>query len=355
MKLDAIRPLYDHPGPFASVYLDTDRSLEGFANVIQRRWAGLRERLTEAGAPDEVLDPIGELLLDPSHSAPGRAVFARGSDILLTAPLSAPPRRDIARWGPLPHVMPLLAQLGEPVPHIRVLADHAGADVVVVTGSGRRELSVEATDRPLQKTGQGGWSQRHYEQNVEETWRRNAAAVAGIVDREAQRTGAEVIVLAGDPKARCLVIDQLGKESARRLTVADHGSRAPGAGLEHFDAEVERACAAWADARRALLLDAYAAGQSVTGLQETTRALRDRRVRTVLLRDDPSSTATAWIGPEPAQVSTDRADLLDWGVREPVEERADAALARATAATDAEVWFVEEIASRDGVGALLRF
>jgi hypothetical protein len=38
-----------------------------------------------------------------------------------------------------------------------------------------------------------------------------------------------------------------------------------------------------------------------------------------------------------------------------VEDRADAALARAIAATNAELWFVDEIESPDGVAAVLRF
>ncbi|GAB3904107.1 hypothetical protein GCM10027612_71480 [Microbispora bryophytorum subsp. camponoti] len=43
------------------------------------------------------------------------------------------------------------------------------------------------------------------------------------------------------------------------------------------------------------------------------------------------------------------------GVEEPMRERVDAALARAVAATDAELWFVPRLESPDGIGALLRF
>ncbi|GAA0388070.1 Vms1/Ankzf1 family peptidyl-tRNA hydrolase [Microbispora corallina] len=355
MRLDFIRGLYDGPGPFASVFLDSDRSHEGAADVVRRRWANLGERLAAAGAPSEVLDAIAEIVLDPARAAPGRAVFARDGQVLLTEPLPAPPRRETARWAPLPHVVPLLAQRGERVPHIRVLADHAGADLVVVA-DGRRELTVEgAVEWPMQETGHGDWSQARLERDVEEIRRRNAATVAEAVDKEVHGTGAEVVVLGGDPKARGLVAEHLSKDTLRRLAVAEHGSRAPGAAPGPFEAEVERACAAWLDRRRDELLETYAGGNSVAGLQETARALRERRVGTVLLRDDPSSTATVWVGPEPTHLSTDRADLLTWGVAEPFEERADAALARAAAATDAEIWFVDHIDSPDGVGALLRF
>ncbi|WP_182873722.1 Vms1/Ankzf1 family peptidyl-tRNA hydrolase [Microbispora sp. H10670] len=355
MRLDFIRGLYEPGGPYASVYLDTDRSSEGAANVVQRRWAHLRELLAAEGAPPEALDPIGELMLDPVWAAPGRAVFARRGEVVLTEPLACRPRRQTARWSPLPHVVPLLAQRGEHVPHIEVLADRAGGDVAVVADGQRRELTVEVAEGPIQKTGAGGWSQRNFEREVEETWRRNAVAVAEVVEKEAHAIGAEVVVLAGDPKARALVTDHLAKDVVRRLTVAEHGSRAPGADPHHFRQETDAACRAWVDRRCAELLGAFAAGPAVAGLQETARALRDRRVSTVLVRDDPSSTATMWIGPEPTHLSTDPAELGAWGVEEPVRERADAALARAVAATDAQLWFVDHIDSPDGIGALLRF
>lgn len=356
MKLDFIRPLYGRPGPYASVYLDTDRSDEGQANVIQRRWAMLSEHLAKAGAPAEDLDAIGELVLDPRVVAPGRAVFATGGEVVLHYPLAASPRRQTARWSPLPHVVPLLAQRGELVPRVEVLADHMGAEVITVTDGARRKLKVEAVaEWPIQKTGQGGWSQTRYERDVEETWRRNAVAVAEVMDKEVQRATAEVVVLGGDPKARGLVLEYLGKDTARKVTLSEHGSRAAGSDSRNFQADVDRACGEWVTRCRTELLDAYAAGPYATGLTETARALRDRRVRTLLLHDDPSSTATMWVGPEPTQISTDRVELMDWGVEEPFEERADAALARAVAETDADFWFVGDLPSPDGVGAVLRF
>lgn len=357
MRLDFIRGLYERGGPYASVYVDTDRSSEGAANVIQRRWAQLRERLAEEGAPASALDPINELMLDPVWAAPGRAAFAREGEVVLTEPLAHRPRRQTARWSPLPHVVPLLAQRGEHVPARRG-AGRPGRRRRRRRGrrtAARADRGGGGPGPPLQKTGQGGWSQANFDREVEEGWRRNAVALAEVVEKEAHGIGAEVVVLAGDPKARALVTDYLAKDVVRRLTVAEHGSRAPGADLDHFRQEVEGACRAWTDRRCEELLNTYASGNAVAGLTETARALRDRRVGTVLMHDDPSSTAMMWIGPEPTQLSTDPAELAAWGVEEPMRERADAALARAVAATDAELWFVPRLESPDGIGALLRF
>ncbi|MBV9208320.1 MAG: hypothetical protein JO037_23615 [Actinobacteria bacterium] len=51
------------------------------------------------------------------------------------------------------------------------------------------------------------------------------------------------------------------------------------------------------------------------------------------------------------------ARLAERGISEPVRDRADAAVARAVACTDAELFFLPEgvPAPRDGIGATLRY
>src|SRR5690606_8636653 len=146
-------------------------------------------------------------------------------------------------------------------------------------------------------------------------------------------------------------------DAAERVVVVERGSRAPGAAPEPFAAEVETAIDDWLAARRAERLDAYRAGPSVTGLDAVARALREGRVDTMFLVDDPSSTATMWIGAEGTRLLVVRDELVGWGVAVPFRGRADAALARALALTDAELCLVreDELDSRDGVAALLRY
>ncbi|GAA5054839.1 hypothetical protein HNP84_006111 [Thermocatellispora tengchongensis] len=356
MRLDAIRPLYEQgEGPFASVYLDTSRADESGAAEVELRWRRLREQLLDAGADAETLDAIGRLVTSPAEAAPGRAVFATGGRVVYDEPLPHPPRREIARWSPLPHVMPLLAQRGESVPHLRVLADHTGAEVVVVGAGAPRRTAVGSEDWPMQKTGQGGWSQKRYERGVEETWERNAIAVAETVDKEARRVGAELVVVAGEPASRALVCEHLDAYSADRVVMAEHGKRAQGAAREPFERDAEEAVDDWVAHRREELIEHYGEGPSATGLQETVRALRNGQVDTLLLADDPHADGVMWIGPEGGQLAVDRAELVEWGVPEPRRERADAALARAVATTDAELWFVARESLGTDVAALLRY
>ncbi|GAT70919.1 peptide chain release factor 1 [Planomonospora sphaerica] len=357
MKLDMLRSVYDREGPFASAYLDTDRAVEQGGDQVRLRWEALSEQL--AGADKATLSALEKLFTDVSAAAPGRAAFAAGGEILHTEALAEPPRRATARWSALPHVMPLLAQRGENVPHVRVVIDHLGADVITVGSGAPRRTAVQVQDWPHQKTAQGGWSQRHYENNVEETWARNARAVAEAVDEEVRRVGAELVIVAGDPQSRPLLQDSLGKEASAVLVTVDHGSRATGSDPLPFNQDVESAIDSWLDRRREELLERHREGSAkelaVSGLAATACALREGRVDTLLLVDRPDADGLLWVGPDGTQLAVERDEMQEWGVAEPWQDRADAALARAVCATDAALWFVPELDAPDGVGAVLRF
>ncbi|MBG0832758.1 peptide chain release factor 1 [Planomonospora sp. ID67723] len=357
MRLDALRPLYERAGPFASVYLDTGRAVPQGEQQIELRWKALSERLEEADPA--TLGAFEKLFTSVHAAAPGRAAFACGGELVYTEPLADRPRRETARWSPLPHVMPLLAQRGENVPHIRVLVDHAGADVIVVGAGSPRRTAVQAQDWPLQKTGQGGWSQRRYESSVEEAWERNAKAVAEAVDEEVRRMGAELVVMAGDPKSVSLLRSHLGHEAAERAVAVEHGNRAEGSDPMPFVQEVETAIDSWLERRREQLMERYGEASAkeltVSGLAATARAFREGRVDTLLMVDRPDADGLMWIGPEGGQLATEESEIREWGVESPQRDRADAALARAVATTDAELCFVPELDAPDEVAALLRF
>ena len=142
----------------------------------------------------------------PQPGRYGLATFAAHGETALSHVLPAPPRRELAEFGPLPHAMPLVAQLGEEIPYVRVVVGHTGADVTVA-GQGRlmRTESLQGSGIfPIRKIKAGGWSQRHWQQAAYETWRRNAAEVATAVAELAGRSDAEVIVVEGDARSvRC--------------------------------------------------------------------------------------------------------------------------------------------------------
>lgn len=336
MRLDFIRPLYERGGPYTSLYVGALTERE---RAVQ--WAGLRGEAVRAGA--RIPEALEEEALRPG---PGQAVFATEHDVVLVERLAEPPR-PLARFSPLPHVTPMLMRRGENVAHLRVVVDHAGAEVTVFGGGSPRSATIEAEDWPLQKTAQGGWSQKRYERAVEETWEKNAVAVAHEIDEQVRRIGADLVLVAGEAKSRSLVGDHLGTKSTDRMLMVEHGHRG---GLGGFEHDVEAALDGWLDRRRAELLERHREQDGPVGMTQVARALREGRVHALLLPGELDRQV--WVGDGGTQVSADDGELRDWGVEKPVAERADSALVRAATMTDAELWFTDQVPD---VAAVLRY
>ena len=101
--------------------------------------------------------------------------------------------------------------------------------------------------------------------------------------------------------------------------------------------------------------------RAVEGLGATLAALRDGLVADVLVSDNPAGDgaidpAVAWIGRGLADVATAPEQLIQRGVVDPVQDRADAALARAACGTGATLSFMPGSADLPAgwIGALLR-
>lgn len=369
MNLEFLRPLYDQIGDYVSVYLDTDRAHENAADAIGVRWHDAREELAAAGASAATLNAIGPVI--GRDGARGRAVFARDGAVAFSGALDAPPRRQIARLATLPHLMPLLAQHRPPIPHVRVSATHEGGEIVAVGASGAEWRDwVEGSTWPIHKTSVGGWSQDRYQRSVEETWEENAKSLAAEVAAVADRITPWHVIVAGDVRARTLLLSHLPKVLAESATVYPEEVAADSPAMTEA---ANRALSDWADREARERFDDWQAGLAhglaVEGLAQVMTAFRNGQVSDLLLADDPHSTATAWIGPGGHDLAASREELVEWGVPDPVADRADAALVRAIVTTGAALHFVpadlvetgDEPTSghitrpRDGVAALLRF
>lgn len=376
MDLRFLVPLATRPGPYASVYLDLSHATEDADHQIALRWRALAEALAEQGCDDKTIAALGDAVTGgpPVVGTAGRVLVASEGTVVLDRMLPAPPRREIARLAPLPHLAPLLAQAPATVPHLTVVADRLGADVTAYGESATpvAEDEITGTDHHVHKVPGGGWAHRRYQQRVEETWERNARQVVDRIDELVREIGAELVVLGGEVRARAALTDAL-PERLRAITVqTDTGGRADGAAVEPFTAEVHRLVRQRTLERHADVIADYATelahgGRAAEGLAAVLRALRQAAVDTLLLVDDPSSDATLWIGPDPIQLATDPAELRALGVDEPEQDRVDAAVVRALVATGASLVVLDDEAfasevlggaqvtpPRDGVGALLR-
>ncbi|TDC85442.1 peptide chain release factor 1 [Micromonospora sp. KC606] len=366
MNLRFLRPLFNRPGSWASVYLDTSRVGANADHEVELRWRALRATLAGQGADAATLAALDEAVRN-RPTEPGRhglALFARAGEVALVEPLPAPPPTDEAHVGALPHAMPLLAQRGGEVPHVRVLADRTGADLTGLTVDGTpRQRTVHGGESfPLTKVQAGGWSHRRYQQAAEVSWERNAGDVAAAAADLAESVGAEVIVVGGDVRAAQLFRERLPVRWRDRTVRTDAGSRHAGADNTALDDVTVQAIAEVADRHDREVVDRFRAqavdGTAPTGLAEVVAGLQRGQVDTVLLVNDTSSTDTLWIGPDnPTHVAADEQTLRALGVHDPQRVRADAALLRAIAGTDAELVLVGpgEVPLAHGVGAVLRY
>jgi Bacterial archaeo-eukaryotic release factor family 2 len=364
MELSFIRGLYDVPGPWASVYLDATHHTEPSRATIKIRWKDLRRALRDQGLDEPTLHALQAELVDEqtmraldSVEPEGRkhrgwhglALFAAQGEVRHAELLSEPPQRDVADVSPLPHLTPLLSERGEQVPTVRVIVNRVGADIDDPSGG---VIQVEGHHLvPIRKTHGGGWSEEHLHRKAELRWHDNTREVADQVDRFADSVGAELVIVAGDVRARQLLIDQLPQRWRARLVEVDGGSRAPGADLTAIDRVAEQAVAEVAARRQAAAVDRFLAqfqvpgrGSAVAGVQAVAAAFEQAQVDTLLLDPDDVSQARA----------------APW----PQAGRADDALIRSAALTDAELVLVSPSNGwldggrrrlDDGVGAVLRY
>ncbi|HEY3011041.1 MAG TPA: Vms1/Ankzf1 family peptidyl-tRNA hydrolase [Micromonosporaceae bacterium] len=365
MDLSFLRPLYDHPGPWASVYLDTSRDAEDAGTTVPLRWRAAREKLAADGADRATIAAIERIMTadDPGRDLAGHrglAAFAGGGEVRQVVPLPDSPPRDQAVVSALPDPLGLVLTLDEHIPWLLALVDRTGADLFAVDANGPRRVVEVAGDAeyPISKNRPGGWSQPRYQRAAEENWERNAKQVSRAVADLADEVKAEVLVLAGDVRARQLVRERL-PESVRELVVeTDAGGRAPGADRESARKVTEEAVRIKAEEHRAELLDAYrrdlGTGAAVAGLPEVTAALRRGGVRALLLDRNRYPQGGLWVSAELRQVGTDRGQIL---TGEPLLAPAVSALVRAAVGERAEVFRVtaDEVELPDGVGAVLRY
>lgn len=361
MNLGFLRRLYERPGPWVSVYLDASRFTADAAEAIRLRWRGVRTDLAEQGVEERTLTALDPAMEHPPRDgARGYVLFAARGQVAMTVRLSTPPARDMGVLAPLPHVVPLLAALGEPVPWVRAVVDRTGADVLSSAGWNRpRHEEVEGDQQwPVHRVDANGWSHSRFERSAVESWDRNAESVAASVVAAADRVQAETLVVAGDPYARTLLLEHLPERLAS-LVIQVEGSRAPGARSELLDEATEEAVQAAAERRREIELSNFSArrasGQARSDLDAVVAAARFGQIATLLL---PATGVeeSLWIGEEPTDVARDADALrLGDGAPEAVRVRGDDALVRAVAETDGKLIFTDPAEMPDRVGAVLRY
>lgn len=353
--------LFDHDGPFVSVYLDVDTSQPDAVAQLDLRWKNVRRGLEESGADAATLDAV-EKEVDADH--PGEttlAVIAAGGEVLLSRDLAGGRSADHARFGPFPWVTPLVDAEQRLVPHVVVLSDRVGADVYGFTIDGDAiGGEVDGDTEHLQRSAPGGWSQRRFQQRAENTWDANARLAAAKVVEIAEQTGARAVLIGGDVRSVGFLREALPHHVAKLVRPLEGAARNAGLSVDEMAEEITRHLdtVTAEDTTRLLAEFREEKGQqdrAADGPDRVVEALQAAIVGTLLVADDPDDARTAWFGPEPGHLALRREDLVSgMGVEEPWEGPLVDGCIRAAAATGAEVRVVPSTVVTDGLGAVLR-
>jgi Bacterial archaeo-eukaryotic release factor family 2 len=360
VHLDDLRALARHPGPFLSVHLPFGTPDEDTLDRVEVEWGAHRNAALDAGATDEVITIVDEVIEgEPYRLGVGVSVIAApgASPVIQHLPIS--PAVELVSWGRVPAVRSLIDVRQVSRPHVVVLADRTGADLLV-RGAGlgaTREVDITGDDYPVHKVAGGGWAQWRIQRRAEDSWHQNMAAVATELAAEVSRSGAAVVAVGGDERAVGLLRDALPAGVSDLLRPIDVTRAADGT-AENLDAEVERvlrsyvadeldaACAAY---RREL-------GQhdrATAGPSDTFTALRAARVAT-LFTTVAADGGSAWLAGDHQQVGISPDDVLTDGDRWSAP-LVDVAVSSALAA-HADVRVVpDDQAPTGGIGALLRW
>lgn len=374
MKIDWLKSLLGHPGPFATLYLDATPAAEAGDRDVANRWRAVRKSLTHQGAPEAVLGDVETAVLRPTRaSGPhGRVVIADDTGVLVDRVVKSPPAVASGVWAPVPALLQAALATDESVEVLCVTVDRQGADFARWGTGGKTTRSFEASHDEIAKTSSPNTKHARIESRAEDSWERNAEAVAAEIERQVKATRPEIVLLTGDVRAVSLVRAELVRPVAELTVEVPGGGRSAGVRADTFEEHIEDALDSFRERRRELVLaelrqELGREAGAVTSLADVVSVLARGQVKELVLAEEYATDAATdgrlgarmlWIGPSPLDIAPTRRDLESTGVTERLEQLpATIALVRSAIGQDAGLTFAPEgsVDLIEGVGATLRW
>jgi len=303
METAPLSPIFQSPGPFATVLVDVSHDSENAEHEHELRVRTACDALTEQGADPGVVQTVRERLMEPVHRpAPvGRMLVVAGDKALLDEAVAVRVDQPVASYGPLPDLASWIQHRDSVLTFVLAVVDHVGGDVAIFD-SGVPEPADETTaggeTQHVHKVPVGGWSALRYQHVTENVWKQNARDVADeILARVAE--GIDLVLLAGDPQSRSLVLEAIEGSSAT-IVELESGSRAEDGGDEAMQQAVREALLDQVVRRRLALSrelkDRLGREYAVaTGVRDVADAFVRGQVETLLI--DPQDAAELTLDP----------------------------------------------------------
>ena len=351
MQLGTLQDVYAHPGPYVTVHLDVSRTTETGRQEVESRWNNARRTLESEGVAAEVIEEIGNRVLDPVDM-PGevrRTIIAAGDEILFDDVLAGHSVwPEVVACGDLPDVSGWLHQADGQMPFLLVVADREGADLDfhrAMMRSDTEHSQVEGDTQNLHHFKGGGWSHQRFQERTENQAAANAREVADEITRVVRRHRPRVVILAGVQQARTEIVAALDSLPCEVVEI-EAGGRGDGSSEEAMWEEIEQVLARIeAEDQQQLtgrLEEKWGRGSGAAlGVDDVMEALVQRKVDTLIVdlqkAHDISVDPSKYPGlPIPAQLATKK------------ELPADQVLVAAGAATDTNIAVLPAEQSKGG-------
>lgn len=315
METESLQALFQ-TAPLTTVVLDTGKHDESGARELELRWRALSEQLGEQGAPQAAIEAIGaevEELLEGRTPA-GLLLVADGERLRLRHELPEPPAQDVTTHARLPHLAEMARQSSRSVSHLLITVDRLGG-VIRRYGPWQEELATigeSGEDWPIKKTGIGGWSEARYQRSVENQWEANLKALADDVNRIVQASRPEVVLVAGDIRAKSLLHEHLSAEAAELTRDIEHpGDIEPTPETvreQVLQVAAEKVTDVLDQVRRGLGQGSDAAG----GLDAVCQALQRGQADTLVVAEGLlEAERKVWIGETLTEVAVEQSGIAD--------------------------------------------
>lgn len=365
MDVTEIAKLYTAHGPYVSLYLNTPVAVENAAQRLDLAWRSTRQDLAANGVDDLTLDALEQAVLDNRTEGNSVVAFASHGSVLWSRRLPEELGREMALVGGLPYVTPLISWAETRVPHVVVLADRTGAEILAYVDGTEPVVSeeVEGSHDVIRRVQPGGWSQRRYQQRAIDSWEGNAAEICEEIERVVRSVDAKVVLVGGDVHAVRLIQEHLPVTVQPLVQVLEAGGgRSNDGGTPFTAAEIVEKVSLVALDRLQLVLDEFQeergqGDRAADGVRDTVEALRKAQVATLLIHDDPDDDRMLWFSDDASLIAVDRYELD--GLTDHVEQgRLADVLVRAAVGTGADVVIVPPGGTaipNEGCGAILRY
>lgn len=324
-NFENLRTVYDNSGPFVTVYLEGRSPAADAEQQVRLRWDNLRENLVAAGAADEILSHLDDVLIVDDITevqTDGRILVADQSGVLLDEHWDAAlGTGDAAHYSQVPELGAYIRESCRLVDLLLVVADQEGATIRELSVSPQHEAMEQNeshitgdNDEEIHKPREGALSHNQIRRRADEIIKDNARAVADTVDSIVGARVPDLVVVAGEVQGRTAVKAELSARVNELVEETGQGGTDDDAAEEAlYDALKSLASDHIQSKQRADLENlsySKAHDRAVEGEQEVSRAVQRGAVATVLLNYDEASDDEGEILAEAVRSSADVAVVV---------------------------------------------